>query len=216
MDFKLSKSAYLPVREPVGDAMEFTVKYLLKKNDETGNRLSRTYKSNMIYYCNDDAVVFPQSSTGTDGFESDEVRYRNNLRQRLDEMLGFTLKLRNWNMLDEHLNTGKTAEEQNNSFIRKKMNRYKSFMKCITNFALESIHDMIWTDFNRLIPTGLPITMILEKVIPIVTKLKDMFEEELDKEYNTDELEKLIGLGGQKASISDGAIKIKKPRKKAT
>jgi len=99
----------------------------------------------MFYFVNNDELMFKNAD---DLIKDDEIRFRQNLRKDFERHLGFTTKLRQYDMLLKLAK--KNPDDENNKFIEEKMDRYKLFVNNIITFTLSMISDMLWEDFSKM------------------------------------------------------------------
>lgn len=181
-----SDSTYLPFREPIpiGSVDTFCTAYSIPENKK--DEFKKKHKNTLFYFNNDEKVMFGGE---LNAFQASEVLYRNMLRQRIDEIMGFTKYIRDLEFLLENIYD---SGDRENSFIGKKIRRYKVFQNNLTTFILSMVHDQIWFDFYELKYTGVTIIKALENVIPIANQIKNAYQDVLDNEYNTTQFEKLL------------------------
>jgi len=90
----------------------------------------------------------------------------------------------------------------NASFYGRKINRYRIFSKNIIDFCLSMVHAYYWENFQTLTPTEKTLKMCIDEVFPFVDKIKKMFEDEIEAEFDTSDIEKELGIGKENKKIA--------------
>jgi len=68
----------------------------------------------------------------------------------------------------------------------KKMKRLESFYEILIRFTLTVLHNFLWDDITKGVEKGLGsknVSYRIKQILPIMIKIKHMFEEEIDKEF---------------------------------
>ena len=68
----------------------------------------------------------------------------------------------------------------------KKMMRLRKFYENLIKFTLSNLHDFFWEDFRLLKRNTKSLEYYMNKIIPISIKIKEMYEKEIDEEFNID------------------------------
>jgi len=174
--------------------------YKMKSKKKVGKDLLKIF-----YFTNDDYMIFGEAPAD---FNLTEQVYRNNLRQKISEYFEFGFKVREWEMLMHSVYKYRNPNDVDDkifldgSFYGRKIIRYKVFAKNICDFCLSMIHATYWEDFRNLVPTEKTLRMCIEEVFPFVEKVKDMFEKELEEEFDTSDIEKELGIGKENKKLS--------------
>jgi len=162
----------------------------------------------IFYFSNDDELIFDSSRALNADFYINEKIYRNNLRQKISEYFKFGFKIREWEMLMHAVYKDKNPSDPDDkifleaSFYGRKIKRYSAFAKNICDFCLSMVHAYYWEDFKMMIPSEKTLRMCIEEVFPFVEKVKDMFEKDLEEEFDTSDIEKELGIGKENKKLS--------------
>jgi len=191
----------LPLRSFVQDDRGyFEGKYKIKKINNIGVSILKSF-----YFTNDDVLIFTDKPVD---LNLREQIYRNDLRRKISEYFKFGFKIREWEMLMRSVYKdkvpGNVADERflSETFYGRKIARYKAFAKNICDFCLSMVHAYYWEDFQNLMATEKTLRMCVEEVFPFVEKIKDMFEKDLEEEFDTSDIEKELGIGKENKKLA--------------
>ena len=81
----------------------------------------------------------------------------------------------------------------------RKLNRLRKFHKNIIEFTLKTLHDFYWIDIKENKKNTQPLDFYIQMIIPIIFDLVDKFENEIEKEFPADLIEKQMAIEYKKA-----------------
>ena len=74
----------------------------------------------------------------------------------------------------------------------KKMERLKKFYHNLITFTLSNLHNFFWEDFRLIKRNPKSLEYYMNKIIPMSIKIKEMYEKEIDEEFNIDDMGDLM------------------------
>jgi hypothetical protein len=150
-------------------------------------------------YMNDDEINLRREYYRSGGFNSladeggkDIREYINDIKDKFSSALGFPFKQQFLYDTIIAIDRSETDDILKGLPRYKRLERLKKFHKNVLDFTLKILHDFLWIDINTNKRNTKPLDDYVQMIIPIIMKLVDSFETELEKEYPQDVIEKAL------------------------
>ena len=127
-----------------------------------------------------------------DAAGKDIREYINDIKDKFSSALGFSYKQQFLYYTIIAIDRPETEEILKALPRYKRLERLKKFHNNVLDFTLKILHDFLWIDINTNKRNTKPLDDYVQMIIPIIMKLVDSFETELEKEYPQDVIEKAL------------------------
>ena len=125
--------------------------------------------------------------------------YLNKIKDDFSYALGFPYKQQFLRDTIDAIDRPKKGDDINSLPRGKKLNRLRKFHKNIVEFALKTLHDFYWISIKRNKKNTQTLDFYIQMIIPIIFDLVDKFENEIEKEFPADLIEKQMAIEYKKA-----------------